>query len=391
MKESVSIPEEDVRRKAKEDTADVSRRTLLKFAAGAAINTLLPKAAMDSRTHAEAVLSPEETIATTERLTGMPYAEFSEHFDARVRVPSPRGGPYVIHIRQMHQPAQDPERKIQGQSDVVARQRETENLIESVVRANKLDGIFSEGFVEKDAALRYRDEVRLLRGQLAGFEKRSIRTTDDAENVYAEFERAYKASLNNPIFYHYTMRDLRTLAHTLRKRCAALAPQSAAERTRLAAFDSKLGAYGVERTDLEIPEPYTAGADFKLLMDGKLKNIYSTEDRAANERAVKATRAYSQALKDFAGGRIRREEIDTYDHAYKKSLEERERILFGRVEEHARERAAAGKPAENIAILFGGRHDFTDMVREQNQTRGRAGRGLIELWPKKLPRGSSLL
>ena len=123
MKESVSIPEEDVRRKAKEDTADVSRRTLLKFAAGAAINTLLPKAAMDSRTHAEAVLSPEETIATTERLTGMPYAEFSEHFDARVRVPSPRGGPYVIHIRQMHQPAQDPERKIQGQSDVVARQR----------------------------------------------------------------------------------------------------------------------------------------------------------------------------------------------------------------------------------------------------------------------------
>ena len=49
-------------------------------------------------------------------------------------------------------------------------------------------------------ALRYRDEVRLLRGQLAGFEKRSIRTTDDAENVYAEFERAYKASLNNPIF-----------------------------------------------------------------------------------------------------------------------------------------------------------------------------------------------
>ena len=151
MKESVSIPEEDVRRKAKEDTADVSRRTLL-FAAGAAINTLLPKAAMDSRTHAEAVLSPEETIATTERLTGMPYAEFSEHFDARVRGPVPaRRSLMSFTYARCISPAQDPERKIQGQSDVVARQRETENLIESVVRANKLDGIFSEGFVEKDA------------------------------------------------------------------------------------------------------------------------------------------------------------------------------------------------------------------------------------------------
>ena len=87
-------------------------------------------------------------------------------------------------------------------------------------------------------------------------------------------------------------------------------------------------------------------------MDGKLKIYIPRRDRAANERAVKATRAYSQALKDFAGGRIRREEIDTYDHAYKKSLEERERILFGRVEEHARERAgrkAAGKYRDSFS------------------------------------------
>src|SRR3989344_364610 len=150
-RESVSIPEEDIRRKAKEDTADVSRRALLKFAAGAPFNTLPPKAEPDGQPPAETTPSPEETIATIERLTGMPFAEFSKNFDARIRVPSPRGGTYVIHIRQMHQPAKDIERKISGQQEVLAAQRATEKLIESVVSANKLDGIFAEGFVEKDA------------------------------------------------------------------------------------------------------------------------------------------------------------------------------------------------------------------------------------------------
>src|SRR3989338_9198199 len=42
-RESVSIPEEDIRRKAKEDTADVSRRALLKFAAGGGPHKPLPE------------------------------------------------------------------------------------------------------------------------------------------------------------------------------------------------------------------------------------------------------------------------------------------------------------------------------------------------------------
>jgi len=391
-RESVSIPEEDIRRTAKEDTVDVKRRTLLKFAAGAAFNTLLPKAVTDGQVSTEAVSSPEETIATIERLTGMPYAEFSKNFDARIRVPSPRGGTYVIHIRQMHQHARDPKNQVLGQSDVVARQQETEKLIEAVVRANKLDGIFAEGFAEKNAAQRYRDDIRQLQGQVAGLEKRSIRTTGDAEKAYAEFGGAYDASLKNRTLYHYTMGDIRTLARTLRKRFAALAPQSPAERARLAELDSRLGAYGAERADLEIPDPYTEGAELKLFMDGKLKHIYPTEERAANERAIEATLAYKEALKNFAGGRIRAEERDRYERIYRRdALEERERILFGKVEEHARERTVAGKPPENIAILFGGRHDFTDMVREQNKTPDRPGRGFIELWPKKLPRGPSLL
>src|SRR3989344_5375814 len=391
-RESVSIPEEDIRRKAKEDTADVSRRALLKFAAGAALNTLLPKAVTDGQPPAETTPSPEETIATIERLTGMPFAEFSKNFDARIRVPSPRGGTYVIHIRQMHQHARDPKKQVLGQSDVAARQRETEKLIASVVSANKLDGIFAEGYVDTSTPQHYKDGVRQLQGQVAGLGQRGIRTVGDAEKAYAEFKQAYDVSVSRRILYHYTMGDIRTLARTLRDRFAALAPQSPAERARLAELDSRLGAYGAERVDLEIPDPYTEGAELKLFMDGKLKHIYPTEERAANERAIEATLAYKEALKNFAGGRIRAEERDRYERIYRRdALEERERILFGKVEEHARERTVAGKPPENIAILFGGRHDFTDMVREQNKTPDRPGRGFIELWPKKLPRGPSLL
>ena len=383
MKGLVSIPEEDAGREAGAKRTGVSRRALLTFAAGAVGNTFFPKAATNERPP-EGVLSAEEVAATIERVTGMPFSEFSKRFDGRVRIASPRGGTYILRIHQMHQPAQDAGRKISGQSEVVAAQRTTEKLLEAVIRANKLDGIFAEGFAEKDAAQRYRDAVRSLEGQLAELEKRSIGTTADAEKAYAGFERVYTASLNNPIFFHYTMRDIRALAHTLRNRFAALVPKSAEERAWLATFDLKLGAYGAERADLEIPDPYTEGADLKLFMDGKLKHIYPMEDRAANARAIKQAQGYRQARKDLGAGRIRREELEPYWREYREAaFTQRERIAFEKVGEWDRERARAGKRPENIVLFFGGDQDFTDTVRQQNKTAGHTERGLIELWAKR--------
>lgn len=139
---------------AEEKRGKISRRA---FVFGSAAAALAPSTAgMRNKGEAAEGRRLDEGKLVKE-LTGMDAAEFSKRFTMKVKIPAPPGGRYVIHIRMMHHRISGVEAARDSEAEVRSSQRAIEPLVEAVVRANKLDGVFAEGWTSEEQPARYRD------------------------------------------------------------------------------------------------------------------------------------------------------------------------------------------------------------------------------------------
>ncbi len=373
----------------------------------------------------------QEEMQTFERLTGMPFQELQGKYDLKMTVRPGPEGKFVIHVGQSHR---HPDVLLRGatQNIVVERQQRLEEVVTNVVDANGLHAIYSEGVGKKGVAAQVRDYIRETLPELDEALAADVTTYDGFSKARRIFA-AHEANMTHRAAYQYIGEKMGALFTKLKtaldNRTVVTHEEDEKEMLDFYRDAFKLSAgIALVTSGGEKPNPYNAGVDFKLLMDGKVQDLLPAEDSELNRRTFEAKRATMLASTAYYQVKEQvRNEIIASDPELKQILERRRelarkgsanlsedenrefeagadrfRAVFTRIDEDPRiaplkekmvfaqkeedrltlternaqvlrnvegddlESLAKGEPLGDILVIYGDDHDFTEAVTNWN-------------------------
>ncbi len=360
-----------------------------------------------------------EQLRIVETVTGIRYPKLSEKFEVKFSLLAGPEGKYIVHIGQRHEHPEEGFLRQATFSAAVDSQQKIEGLLLSMIKANRLQGIFSEGVYdssveEQTRAVLERDEKTLddaLRKDL---------TFQDLASLHSLVTTRHGTTLN------YLGPKIEALQDKVQALLPSLQPKSPQETYIVGLYENMLSARLWEKRLRGTPySPYLPGAVFKLYKEKRLEQIYPAENLGLNQRAMQtmqqirpARRAYDQEylrlLKEFKerpdvivlrnefdsmveklkatsqdfGGRLTEileqlrfmektmvddKIVDLKDAADKAAMEEkratnldREWEVLRSIDRQDEKTIETGKPIDHVVVVYGSAHDFQNAAESWN-------------------------
>ena len=265
-----------------------------------------------------------------ESITGETFAELSKKFEVQMLVEPDASEKYVIHIGQTHQHPGNAIFKSMTQNEVVKKQKAIEDLIQKIIKANGLDGIFVEAVGNDTSQIEERAYIREAIKEIDAVYNQEIHTSANLLAAYNVYEK-YQQNVRHPKVYHYLGSKLSALREKIliAVKDDKIVTNSSSEHEKLLleiisnGLDldknlTELAMFG-EQSDL-----YTVGIGFKLLMEDKIKYIYPAESADLNRKAFAAMKEREKANSEYSERyqSLRKDMMQTNNN-FKKASEQR--------------------------------------------------------------------
>lgn len=229
-------------------------------------------------------------IAAVEKVTGKSIVELKEKFDIEIPVEPDASGKYLVHIGQTHEHPGSFIWKAVTHDKVVEKQKGIEDLAVGIIKTNDLECVFAEGLGDEKTALQIRDTIKSWQSTLAPVMEKPIQTWED---VNAAFTFLSKYDSRNKFANAYLGPMIAKLQEKVIKAIEGgeVIVKDDNEKELLKSTAELLVVSGLLSgfTNLgKEPNPYAAGTDFKMLIDGNVPSICPAEREDLNKQAFEA-------------------------------------------------------------------------------------------------------
>lgn len=359
-------------------------------------------------------LTPE-VKKIVEEVTGTSMTEAEEKFKIRIPVKPDKDGKYIVSLGMLHRPQnwpQDSARAARLQDRIISVQQNIEGVLLNTLTANNIDCIFSEDVTDEETMPSLRDYIKDTKKRIGGAMEKPIRTYSELDDAYNHFN-IYNMHINEPYIYHYLGNDLKKLSEKIFQAFDEVPIPAEVNSIDIDKMKKHLQSRGKLAQAGEKPNPYMVGADFKLLMEGKVQTLCPAEDWTTNQQSAMADRQLTQAELEYQTKRdelwINEYSLQPGDTAslqsaldndprlselgkrkiemqtnFNSTLSERNHVLLKKIDSYDQKDRSTGKPLNHRVSIYGYTHHIAPELLEWNATnpQGAIDRGLIELTPK---------